>query len=68
MALPGQPYGEEARDCLDHVIGGRTVQVDAYDPVLYKRILAVVWDGPVNVNLLSELSLHYRPDLTGTGE
>ncbi len=49
---PGQPYGEEARDYLDHLIGGKTVRVDAYGPDRYKRVLAVIWDGPVNVNLL----------------
>jgi len=49
---PGQPYGEEARDYLDHMIGGKTVRVDAYGPDKYKRILAVVWDEQINVNLL----------------
>ena len=49
---PGQPYGEEARDYVDHLIGGKTVRVDAYAPDKYRRILAVVWDGQVNVNLL----------------
>lgn len=49
---PGQPFGEEARDYLDHLIGGKTVRVDAYGPDRYKRVLAVIWDGPVNVNLL----------------
>lgn len=29
---PGQPYGEEARDYLNHLIGGKTVRVDAYGP------------------------------------
>ena len=49
---PGQPFGEEARDYLDHLIGGKTVRVDAYGPDQYKRVLAVLWDEPVNVNLL----------------
>lgn len=49
---PGQPFGEEARDYLDHVIGGKPVRVDAYGLDEYKRILAVVWDDQVNVNLL----------------
>jgi endonuclease YncB( thermonuclease family) len=49
---PGQPYGEEARDYLDHLIGGKSVRVDAYDPDRYQRILAVIWDGQVKVNLL----------------
>ncbi len=48
----GQPFGEEARDYLDHLIGGKTVRVDAYGPDMYKRVLAVVWDGQINVNLL----------------
>ncbi len=33
---PGQPLGEEARDNLDHLIGGRTVWVDAYGPDEFK--------------------------------
>ena len=49
---PGQPYAEEARDYLDHLIGGKTVRIEAYGPDQYKRILAVLWDGRVNVNLL----------------
>ncbi len=49
---PGQPFGEEAKDYLDHLIGGKTVRVDAYGPDEYKRVLAVVWDDQVNVNLL----------------
>ncbi len=49
---PGQPYGEDARDYLDHLIGGKTVRVDAYGPDEYKRVLAVVWDERINVNLL----------------
>ncbi len=49
---PGQPFGEDARDYLDHLIGGKTVRVDAYGPDKHGRILAVVWDGLVNVNLL----------------
>ncbi len=51
---PSQLYAEEARDYLDHLIGGRLVRVDAYGPDQYHRILAVIWgeDGQVNVNLL----------------
>ncbi len=49
---PGQPYGEEARDYLDHLIGGKTIRADAYGPDRYKRILAVIWDESINVNLL----------------
>ncbi len=49
---PGQPYDEEARDYLDHLIGDRTVRVDAYGRDQYKRILAIVWDDQININLL----------------
>jgi len=49
---PGQPYGEEARDYLGHLIGGKAVRVDSYGPDMYKRVLAVVLDGQINVNLL----------------
>ncbi len=49
---PGQPFGEEARDYLDHLIGGKAVRVDAYGPDEYKRVLAIVWDEQINVNLL----------------
>ncbi len=49
----GQPFGEEARDYLDHLIGGKTVRVDTYGPDRWKnRILAVIFEGQVNINLL----------------
>ncbi len=49
---PGQLCGEEARDYLDHLIGGKTVRVDSYGPDRCKRVLAVLWDEQVNVSLL----------------
>ncbi len=49
---PGQPYAEEARDYLDQLIGGKTIQVDAYGRDQYNRVLAVLWDEQINVNLL----------------
>jgi micrococcal nuclease len=49
---PGQPYGEEARDYLDHLIGGKTIRVDAYGPDQYHQLLGVLWDDQLNVNLL----------------
>ena len=49
---PGQPFGEAAWDYLDHLTSGKTVRVDAYGPDRYHRILAVIWDGRVNLNLL----------------
>jgi len=47
-----QPFGEEARHYLDHLIGGKTVRVDAYGPDKYKRVLAVVGDEQIIINLL----------------
>ncbi len=58
---PGQPYGEEARDNLDHLIGGKTVSVDAYEPDEYERVLALVWDEQLNVNLLM-VAMGYAED------
>jgi endonuclease YncB( thermonuclease family) len=49
---PGQPFGQEARDYLDHLISGKVVRVDAYGPDRYHRVLAVIWDEQVNINLL----------------
>ena len=49
---PGQPFGDEARDYLDHLIGGKTVRVDAYGRDQHQRVLAVLWDEQLNVNLL----------------
>ncbi len=61
---PGQPFGEEARDYLDHLIGGKTVRVDAYGPDEYKRILAVVWDEQININLLM-VAMGYAEEYRG---
>jgi len=48
----GQPYAEDARDYLDHLIGGKAVRVEVYGPDQYNRVLSVIWDEEVNVNLL----------------
>ena len=49
---PGQPYGEDARDYLDRLIGGKTIRVDVYGRDQYNRVLAILLDGPMNVNLV----------------
>lgn len=49
---PGQPFGEDSRSYLDHLIGGKTVRVDVYGPDLYDHSLAILWHGEVNVNVL----------------
>ncbi len=61
---PGQPFGEEARGYLDHLIGGKTVRVDAYGPDKDKRILTVVWDEQVNVNLVM-VAMGYAEEYRG---
>ncbi len=47
---PGQPFGEEAREYLTRLIGGRTIRVETYGPDGFNRILAMVFLGTVNVN------------------
>lgn len=48
---PGQPFGEQSRQYLTRLIGGRTVRVQTYGQDGYGRILAVIFLGPINVNL-----------------
>ncbi len=47
---PGQPFGEEAREYLTRLIGGRTIRVETYGPDGFNRTLAMVFLGTVNVN------------------
>jgi len=47
----GKPFGEESRKYLTRLIGGRTVRVQTYGQDGYGRILAVIFLGPINVNL-----------------
>ena len=63
---PGQPFGGEARDYLDHLIRGKTVQVETYGPDRWKkRVLAVIFDGQVNINLLM-VAMGYAEVYRGT--
>jgi endonuclease YncB( thermonuclease family) len=39
---PDQRYGEAARDSLDHLIGGKTIRVDACRPDQCTRVLGVL--------------------------
>jgi endonuclease YncB( thermonuclease family) len=48
---PGQPYGDEARDYLARLIGGRTIRAKSYGPDGSNGILALVFLGAVNVNV-----------------
>lgn len=49
---PGQPFGVEARDYFDHLIGGKTVRVNADGLDRYKRIPAVVFGSQVTMSPL----------------
>ncbi len=49
--LPGQPYGEEAKQYLERLTLGKTIRVDIYGRDRHRRVLAVLWDGSVNINL-----------------
>jgi len=48
----GSPSARKPGTTSDHLVGSKTVRVDAYGPDQYKPVLAVIWDGQVNVNLL----------------
>ena len=48
---PGQPLGEEARGYLASLLEGKRVRVEAFGADRYRRILAFVWLGDLNVNL-----------------
>ncbi len=48
---PGQPFGKEAKDYLEQLVGGRTVRVEAYGRDQYHRVLAVLWPDGRNVNV-----------------
>ncbi len=48
---PGQPFGEEAREFLTRLIGGRTIRVETYGPHGFDHTLAMVFLGTVNVNV-----------------
>jgi micrococcal nuclease len=48
---PGQPFGAEAQQHLERLIGGRSVRLESFGPDAYKRVLAVIWVGNQNVNV-----------------
>jgi endonuclease YncB( thermonuclease family) len=48
---PGPPDAEDARGSLDQLIGGKPVRGDFDGRDHCNRVLAIRWDGPVNVNL-----------------
>lgn len=48
---PGQPVGAQARDYLTRLIRGRTIQMETFGEDGYEQNLAVVFLGPINVNV-----------------
>jgi len=51
-AAPGQPYGAEAHRLLERLVGNRSVRVESFGPDAYRRLLAVLWAGEMNINLV----------------
>lgn len=47
-----QPYGEEAKESLESIIGGKVVKVEVKDIDRYGRIAGYVFLDGINVNLL----------------
>ncbi len=50
-AKPGRPFGQEARDYLDYLIGSKKVRIDMHGTDQPQRVIGVVRDGSVIVNL-----------------
>jgi len=50
---PGQPFGPEAHRFLARLVESesRSVRVESFGPDAYRRLLAVLWAGEMNVNL-----------------
>jgi micrococcal nuclease len=48
---PGQPFGVEAQQYLERLIGHRSVRVESFGSDAYKQVLAVIWVDGRNVNL-----------------
>jgi len=48
---PGQPFGMEAHEYLERLIGQRSVRLESFGPDAYKRVLAVLWVDGKNVNV-----------------
>lgn len=46
-----QAFGEDARESLKSMIGGKIVKLDVKDIDRYGRTVAYVWLGKVNINL-----------------
>ena len=48
---PGQPYSRKARDYLNHLVLNKMVKIEEYGQDRYRRTLAVIYVGDMNVNL-----------------
>lgn len=46
-----QPYGIEARNSLKELVAGKTVRLEVKDIDQYKRAVALVYVGSLNINL-----------------
>lgn len=49
--IPGEPFGNDARDYLASLVGQRSVRVEIRDIDRYRRMVAIIWLNERNVNL-----------------
>jgi endonuclease YncB( thermonuclease family) len=50
VTKPGQPYGEDAKTFVEHLVGGKFVRVNIYGFDRYKRPLGFVDGKEINLN------------------
>lgn len=49
--IPGEPFGNDARDYLASLVSQKSVRVEIRDIDRYRRMVAILWLGKRNVNL-----------------
>ncbi|MDA8126580.1 MAG: thermonuclease family protein [Deltaproteobacteria bacterium] len=49
--IPGEPFGNDARDYLTSLVSHQTVRVEIRDIDRYRRMVAIIWLNERNVNL-----------------
>ncbi len=49
--IPGEPFGNDARDYLASLVSQKSVRVEIRDIDRYRRMVAILWLGERNINL-----------------
>ncbi|MDD5100312.1 MAG: thermonuclease family protein [Syntrophales bacterium] len=49
--IPGEPFGNDARDYLASLLSQKSVRVEIRDIDRYRRMVAILWLGERNVNM-----------------